>query len=56
MIRGFDDAKERRLGGVMLTAPNKQEIVKEWASEIFGRYQPKAMICSETNTGMAPIP
>ncbi|MCX5906683.1 MAG: DUF4392 domain-containing protein, partial [Deltaproteobacteria bacterium] len=47
MIRSFEEAKERRLGGVMLTAPNKQENVKELASEIFDRYRPKAMICAE---------
>lgn len=47
MIRSFEEAKERRLGGVMLTAPNKQANVKGWASEIFDRYRPKAMICAE---------
>jgi hypothetical protein len=47
MIRSFEEAKGRRLGGVMLTAPNQQEKVGEWASEIFDRYCPKALICAE---------
>jgi len=47
MIRSFEEAKGRRLGGVMLTAPNQQEKVGEWASDIFNQYRPKALICAE---------
>ena len=47
MIRSFEEAKERRLGGVMVTAPNSQEEVAEWAAEIFDRYRPKALISTE---------
>ncbi len=47
MIRSFEEAQGRRLGGVMLTAPNHQEKVVGWASEIFARYRPKALICAE---------
>ena len=47
MIRSFEEAKERRLGGVMATAPNSQEEVAGWAAEIFDRYRPKALISTE---------
>jgi len=47
MIRSFQEAKERRLGGVSLTAPLKQADMPAWTSEIFSRYKPKAVISTE---------
>jgi len=47
MIRSYEEAKGRRLGGVLLAAPNRQEEVEKWALEIFSLYRPKAIVCSE---------
>lgn len=47
MIRSFEEAKQKRLGGVMLTAPANQGEVVEWAAEICDRYTPKALVSAE---------
>ena len=47
MIKDLEDAKERRLGGVLETAPTDPTAVEEWAKEMFDKYQPKAVICTE---------
>lgn len=47
MIREYEDAKKRRLGGVSVTAPNDPDKIEGWAKEMFDTYQPKAVICSE---------
>jgi hypothetical protein len=47
MIRPFEEARERRLGGVIETAPSVQEDVADWASEVFDRYRPKVLISTE---------
>ncbi len=47
MIRNFEDAKQRRLGGVMLTAPAHPGDAIKWAREILDRHSPKAVISTE---------
>lgn len=47
MVRDFDLAKHRRLGGVATTAPRDAESYERWIPEIFDSYQPKAVISAE---------
>lgn len=47
MIRSFDEAKNRRLGGVSVTAPIRQTEVPNWTLEIFDRFQAKVVISTE---------
>jgi len=46
-IKEYADAKERRLGGVSVTAPTDPAAIESWAKELFDTYQPKAILCSE---------
>ena len=47
MIKDYEDAKERRLGGVLETAPTDPPAVEGWAKEMFDKYNPKAVISTE---------
>ena len=47
MIRDYDLAKRRRMGGSLITAPTDQTLVKAWATSVFDTYAPKAIIAAE---------
>lgn len=43
----FSAAKERHLGGVLLTAPSEASEVRHWATSLFDTYRPAAVISTE---------
>jgi hypothetical protein len=47
MVKPFADAKERRLGAAVTTAPTAQSEVASWAARIFDEYRPKAVVSIE---------
>jgi len=47
MIKEYEDAKERRLGGVLETAPTDPAAIQGWVKEVFDKYQPRAVISTE---------
>lgn len=47
MVREFDLAKNRRMGGALITAPTDRNQTKAWAEQIVEEYQPKAVISIE---------
>ena len=47
MIKDFHDAKKYRLGASVEHAPPLQEGVPDWVADVFEKYDPKAIICTE---------
>lgn len=47
MVKDFAEAKEKRLGAAVATAPTDATKVAAWAASIFDEYQPKALISIE---------
>ncbi len=65
MIRDFDLAKNRHMGAAMMTAPEQQEEIEDWARKLLDETRPKAIISIERlgpnengivhySTGVAP--
>ncbi len=47
MVKEFHEAKDYRLGCAIEYAPPQQEGVPAWVEEVFDRYDPKAVVCTE---------
>jgi hypothetical protein len=47
MVREFELAKNRRMGGALITAPEDRSMTKSWAKEIIDDYKPAAVITVE---------
>jgi hypothetical protein len=47
MVREFDLAKNRRMGGALITAPEDPAAAAAWAKELVAEYKPKAVIAIE---------
>jgi len=47
MVREYAAAKERGLGGVLITSPLKEEEISGWATSIFDMYKPRAIVSTE---------
>ena len=47
MVKDFADAKEKRLGAAIVTAPTDGSKVAAWAASIYDEYRPKAVISIE---------
>lgn len=47
MVKTFAEARERRLGAAMTTAPNDQTQVKAWVDKIYAEMKSKAVIAAE---------
>ena len=47
MVKDFADAREKRLGAAIATAPTDAAQVAGWAASIFDEYRPKAVISTE---------
>jgi hypothetical protein len=47
MVREFDLAKNRRMGGAIVTAPEDRSVTAAWARDVVEEYQPKAVIAIE---------
>jgi hypothetical protein len=47
MVKPFADAKERRLGAAIATAPTDNATVGAWAERILDEYRPKALVAIE---------
>ena len=47
MVKDFADARDRRLGAAIETAPKDDAEVADWTTELFDRYQPKALVAIE---------
>ncbi|EYD78395.1 hypothetical protein Rumeso_00006 [Rubellimicrobium mesophilum DSM 19309] len=47
MVRDFELAKTRRMGGALITAPEDRSITADWAERIVTEYNPKAVIAIE---------
>lgn len=47
MVKPFVQARDRRLGAALATAPTEQSQVKDWVDRIYAEMQPKAVISSE---------
>lgn len=47
MVRDYELAKNRRMGGSLVTAPTTQADIAAWAKDVFDTYHPKAIIAIE---------
>lgn len=47
MVREFELAKTRRMGAAAVVAPERNELVPDWAREVIATYKPKAVITIE---------
>lgn len=47
MVKDFKNAKDRRLGAALATAPTEQSAVDAWETKLFEEMQPKAVISAE---------
>ena len=47
MVKDFADARDKRLGSAIATAPSDQAKVADWAKRVFDELQPKALISIE---------
>ena len=47
MVKDFADARDKRLGAAIATAPSDQSKVAGWAKAIYDEYQPKAVVSME---------
>ena len=47
MVREFALAKNRRMGGALITAPNDRDKTAEWARDIIAEYKPAAVLSIE---------
>ncbi len=47
MIKDFSEAKSHRLGAAIEMAPDRQDKVPAWVTEVFEKYDPKVIVCTE---------
>ena len=47
MIHSFENARDRGFGAALLTGPDTQEEVGDWAKAVFDRCAPRAIVCIE---------
>jgi hypothetical protein len=47
MVKSFEEARDRRLGAAMVTAPTDEGKVKEWVTQIYAKFKPKAVVSAE---------